>query len=97
MDLKRSWRGIFLAAVFEQWGDVALVVNLNGLLGSRRVVARWRWLKDEPVDCGEYNNSSGEAEHFQGLLHMQVCAARSPCAQTEVVMYDVTQYLLSLP
>lgn len=82
MNLERRWRSVFIASVLEQGEDVALVVNLDGLLGGRRVIAGWHWLEDEAVDCGKDEDSPGEAEHLQGLQGLQgLCSLLSEHVQ----------------
>jgi hypothetical protein len=47
---QRRWRSVLLATVLEQRANIALVVDFDSLLRRRRLVARWRRLKDEPVN-----------------------------------------------
>lgn len=54
---------LLVPAVPKQWLDSALVVDLDGLLGGRGMVARRGRLQDEAIDGGKDKQLANEARH----------------------------------
>jgi hypothetical protein len=59
-------RRVFIASVPEQRPDVALVVDLDGLLRRGRVVARRRRLQNHAVDGSQDKQLAHEIGHLDG-------------------------------
>jgi hypothetical protein len=64
MRLHRHGRSIFFAPVLQQGPDVAFVIDLDGLLRRRRMVARRGRLEDEPVDGSEDEQLADQGWHL---------------------------------
>ena len=64
MRVKCQWRSILVASVLQQWPNMALVVDLDGLLGSGRMVAGRRGLEDKAIDSGEDEELPGYTWHL---------------------------------
>lgn len=63
MRLDSGRRRVLVAAVFEQRPYIALVVDLDSLLRCRRVVARRRWLQNQPINGCEDEQLPDEVRH----------------------------------
>jgi hypothetical protein len=63
-----------VAAVVEQGPYVALVVDLDGLLCARRVVAGRGRLKHEPIDGSEDEQLADDSRH---VVDNSICARRA--------------------
>ena len=66
MRFHRHGRRIFFAPVFQQGADIALVVDLDGLLRRGRMVAGRGRLEDETVDGGEDEQLAHKGGHLVG-------------------------------
>jgi len=63
MRFHRRRRNVFVASVPEQGSDIALVVDLNGLLCRGRLVTRRAWLQDEPIYSSKDEEFPDEIRH----------------------------------
>lgn len=68
MRFKGGWRYISFISVFQQRPNIALVVNLDGLLRRRRVVFGRTRLEYQAVDCGEYEKLAHQGRHLNSNL-----------------------------
>jgi hypothetical protein len=59
-------RRVFIVSVLEQRPNVALVVDLDGLLRCGRVVARRRRLQNHAVDSSQDEQLAHEIGHLDG-------------------------------
>jgi len=72
MRFHRHGRRIFFAPVFQQGADIALVVDLDGLLRSGRMVAGRGRLEDETINGGEDEQLANKGGHLvSGAMRVQ--------------------------
>jgi hypothetical protein len=77
MRFHRDRRCVLLAPILQQRPDIALVIDLDGLLRCRRVVAGRGRLKDEAIDGGEDEQLPNKRWHLiGGTLRVQGLLAR---------------------
>lgn len=74
MRFERHWRRVLVAPVLEQRADVALVVDLDGLLRRRRMVAGRAGLQHQSIDGSKDKELSDQAWHG-GIRSARVKAA----------------------
>ena len=66
MNLQCIWRSIFFSTVFQKWSYLAaLVIELDGLVSRRLVVARRRWLEDETIHGREDEQLTDKTWHLE--------------------------------
>lgn len=65
MSVKRCWCCVCIPLIIEQWRyDICLVLELDGLLRRRLVVARRRRLENQAVHSGEDEDAPDHARHL---------------------------------